>query len=63
MAQLFHGTPYATVAFNGDTNFAEMDDDCDKKVTPAELLNYYRRAGAGPVQLVGAPVNNSAPTA
>src|SRR5665213_2500634 len=60
MAQLFHGTPYATVAFNGDTLFAEMDADGDKKVTPAEFLNYYRRSGAGPVQLVGAPVGNGA---
>jgi Ca2+-binding EF-hand superfamily protein len=55
MAQLFHGTPYATVAFNDASLFAEMDADGDHKVTPAEFLNYYRRSGAGPVQLVGAP--------
>ncbi|HBI43016.1 MAG TPA: hypothetical protein DDY78_09195 [Planctomycetales bacterium] len=55
MAQLFHGTPYATVAFNDASLFTEMDADGDHKVTPAEFLNYYRRSGAGPVQLVGAP--------
>ncbi len=58
MAQLFHGTPYATVAFNGVTLFADMDTDGDKKVTPSEFLNYYRRSGAGPVQLIGASVGN-----
>jgi Ca2+-binding EF-hand superfamily protein len=57
MAQLFHGTPYATTAFNSDSLFADMDADGDKKVTPAEFLNYYRRSGAGPVQLVAAPVD------
>jgi Ca2+-binding EF-hand superfamily protein len=60
MAQLFHGTPYATVAFNDASLFAEMDADGDHKVTPAEFLNYYRRSGAGPVQLVGAPVGINA---
>jgi Ca2+-binding EF-hand superfamily protein len=59
MAQLFHGAPYATVAFNGDSIFAEMDADCDKKVTPAEFLNYYRRSAAGPVQLVAGPVGGN----
>jgi Ca2+-binding EF-hand superfamily protein len=56
MAQLFHGVPYSTVAFNDAAAiFKEMDADGDGKVTPAEFLAYYRRSAAGPAQLVGAP--------
>src|SRR5207248_9605313 len=56
MAQLFHGVPYSTVAFNdADAIFKEMDADADLKVTPAEFLAYYRRSAGGPAQLVGAP--------
>ncbi|HVS34295.1 MAG TPA: EF-hand domain-containing protein [Gemmataceae bacterium] len=54
MAQMFHGTPWATTAFNDDSAFREMDVDEDGKVTPVEFLNYYRRSAGGPAQLVGA---------
>jgi Ca2+-binding EF-hand superfamily protein len=55
MAQMFHGVPYTTTAFNDGSLFAEMDTDGDRKVTQAEFLNYYRRGEGGPAQLVGAP--------
>ena len=54
LAQMFRGVPYATVAFNDGSLFAEMDADRDGKVTPAEFLAYYRRTAAGSVQLIGA---------
>ncbi len=53
MAQMFHGTPWASAAFNDESAFHEMDADEDGKVTPVEFLNYYRRSAGGPAQLVG----------
>ena len=56
MAQLFHGVPYSSAAFNDVAGiFADMDADRDGKVTGAEFLNYYRRTFGGPAQLVPAP--------
>ena len=55
LAQMFHGVPYGTAAFNDPEVFKAMDADEDGKVTPAEFLNYYRHSAGGPAQLVGAP--------
>ena len=64
LTQFFQGNAY--VPFNPRAragtalvDFNELDRDRDGKVTLDEFVDYYRRAGAGPVQLQVAFASNS----
>ncbi len=60
LSQLFAGNPN----FNGQLivpAFKEIDTDNDGKISPAELVAYYRRNNAGPFDVVtGAGLGNTA---